>query len=103
IYVASRHGPRFWTAFATVVVERVLDGLALGLLVAGVLLVVPLPKEMRWSILVFLGVDLVGMLLLAAIAMAPGACRALIQILFHRIGWLERRMLGMLDTMTEGL
>ena len=35
VYVASRHGPRFWTAFATVVVERVLDGLALGLLVAG--------------------------------------------------------------------
>ena len=103
VYVASRHGPRFWTAFATVVVERVLDGLALGLLVAGVLLIVPVPREMRWSILVFLAVDLLGMLLLAAIAVAPGACRALIQVLFHRFGWIERRMLGMLDTMTEGL
>ena len=36
---------------------------------------VPVPRELRWSILVFLGVDLLGMLLLAAIAIAPGGCR----------------------------
>ena len=103
IYVASRHGPRFWTTFATVVVERVLDGLALGVLVGGLLLVVPLPGELRWSILAFLGVDLVGILVLVAIAVAPNACRALIETFFHRIGWLSRRMLSMLDIMTEGL
>jgi uncharacterized membrane protein YbhN (UPF0104 family) len=102
IYVASRHGPRFWTAFATVVVERVLDGLALGLLVGGVLLVVAVPGELRWSILLFLAVDLVGILALVLIAAAPDASRALIETLFHRIGWLERRMLSMLGTMTEG-
>lgn len=103
IYVASRHGPRFWTTFATVVVERVLDGLALGLLVAGVLLVVPLPGELRWPILVFLGVDLLGILVLTLIAIAPGVCRTLIEACFHRLGWLERRLLRMLDTMIEGL
>lgn len=103
IYVASRHGPRFWTAFATVVVERVLDGLALGLLVGGVLLVVAVPGELRWSILLFLAVDLVGILALVLIAAAPDASRALIETLFHRIGWLERRMLSMLGTMTEGV
>jgi hypothetical protein len=103
IYVASRHGPRFWTTFATVVVERVLDGLAVGLLVGGVLLVVAVPGELRWSILLFLGVDLVGILVLVLIAAAPNATRALIETLFHRIGWLERRMLTMLGTMTEGL
>jgi len=103
IYVASRHGPRFWTTFATVVVERVLDGLALGLLVGGVLLMVALPGELRWSILLFLGVDLVGILVLVLIAAAPNATRALIETLFHRIGWLERRMLSMLGMMTEGL
>jgi uncharacterized protein (TIRG00374 family) len=103
IYVASRHGPRFWTTFATVVVERVLDGLALGLLVGGVLLVVAVPGELRWSILLFLGVDLVGILVLVLIAVAPNASRALIETFFHRIGWLERRMLSMLGTMTEGL
>jgi uncharacterized protein (TIRG00374 family) len=103
IYVASRHGPRFWTTFATVVVERVLDGLALGLLVGGVLLVVAVPGELRWSILLFLAVDLVGILVLVLIAAAPNASRALIETLFHRVGWLERRMLTMLGTMTEGL
>ena len=103
IYVASRHGPRFWTTFATVVVERVLDGLALGLLIGGVLLMVAVPGELRWSILLFLGVDLVGILVLVLIAAAPNATRALIETLFHRIGWLERRMLSMLGMMTEGL
>jgi len=103
VYVASRHGPRFWTTFATVVVERVLDGLALGLIVAGLLFLVPVTAEMRWSIVIFLALDLVGILVLATIATAPGVCRVLIEAIFHRVGWLERRLLGLLETMTEGL
>jgi glycosyltransferase 2 family protein len=103
IYVASRHGPRFWTTFATVVVERVLDGLAVGLIVAGLVLVIPMPGEVRWPIVVFLGVEVVGILLLVLIATVPGTCRGLIETLFRRVGWLERRLLGLLATMTEGL
>ncbi|MGH7397128.1 MAG: lysylphosphatidylglycerol synthase transmembrane domain-containing protein [Candidatus Rokuibacteriota bacterium] len=103
IYVASRHGPRFWTTLATVVVERVLDGLALGLIIAGLLLIVPVPGEIRWSIAIFLAVDLIALAVLVAIALAPGVCRVLIETLFHRIGWLERRLLDLLGTMTEGL
>jgi hypothetical protein len=103
VYVASRHGPRFWTTFATVVVERVLDGLALGLIVAGLLLVVPVTAEMRWSIAIFLAVDLAAFLVLAMIAAAPGVCRVLIETIFHRVGWLERRLMALLGTMTEGL
>jgi uncharacterized protein (TIRG00374 family) len=103
VYVASRHGPRFWSTFATVVVERVLDGLAIGLIVAGVLWAVAVPTELRWSIVVFLVVDLIGILVLAAIAVAPAACRRVIETLFRRVGRLEQRLLTMLDTMTEGL
>jgi uncharacterized protein (TIRG00374 family) len=103
IYVASRHGPRFWTTFATVVVERALDGLAIGLIMAGLLLVVPLPPELRWSIVLFLLLDAIAILALVAVATAPGTCRALIETFFHRIGWLERRLLDLLGTMTEGL
>jgi glycosyltransferase 2 family protein len=103
VYVASRHGPRFWTAFATVVVERVLDGLAVGLMVGGLLLMVQLPVELRWPIILFLGVDLLGMVLLAAIAIVPDVCRALIETLFHRVGWVEHRLLRILDTMIEGV
>ena len=103
IYVASRHGPRFWTTLATVVVERALDGLALGLIIAGLLLLVPVPVEMRWSIAIFLALDLAAILVLALIAVAPGICRVLIEAIFHRVGWLERRLIALLGTMTEGL
>lgn len=103
IYVASRHGPRFWTTFATVVVERVLDGLAIGLIVAGLLLVMPVPGELRWPIALFLGAEAVGILVLVSIAAAPGVCRVIIETLFRRVGWLERRLQDLLGTMTEGL
>jgi hypothetical protein len=103
IYVAARRGQRFWPTFATVVVERVLDGLAVGLIVAGLLLAVAVPPELRWSITLFLVIDLLGLVILAAIAAAPGVCRVLVETLFHRIGWLERRLLALLETMVEGL
>ncbi|HUM16494.1 MAG TPA: lysylphosphatidylglycerol synthase transmembrane domain-containing protein [Candidatus Nitrosotalea sp.] len=103
VYVASRRGQQFGTTFATVVVERVLDGLAVGLIVAALLLVVPVPTDLRWSIVVFLLVDLMGILILVTIATLPGVCRGLIETLFHRVGWLERRLNGLLDTMVEGL
>jgi uncharacterized protein (TIRG00374 family) len=103
IYVASRHGQRFWTTFATVVVERVLDGLAVGLMMAGLVLLVPIPAELRWAIVVFLVMDLLGIVVLVVITAAPGVCRGLIKMVFHRIGWLERRLLRMLGTMTDGL
>jgi hypothetical protein len=89
--------------FATVVVERVLDGLAMGVMVGGLLLVVPLPVDLRWPIALFLLVDLLGMVVLAAIAVAPDVCRTLIGLLFHRVGWLEHRLLRVLDTMIEGV
>jgi len=103
IYVASRHGQRFWTTFATVVVERVLDGLAVGLMMAGLVLLVPIPAELRWAIVVFLVMDLLGIVVLVVITATPGVFGVLIKMLFHRIAWLERRLLRMLGTMTEGL
>ncbi|HEY7205385.1 MAG TPA: lysylphosphatidylglycerol synthase transmembrane domain-containing protein [Methylomirabilota bacterium] len=103
IYVVTRRGQHFGTTFATVVVERVLDGLSVGLIVAGLLLVVPLPGNLRWPILLFLLVDLVGILILTAIAAAPGACRAVIGRVFRRVAWLEHRLIGLLDVMIEGL
>ena len=103
VYVVTRRGQQFGTTFATVVVERVLDGLSVGLIGAALLLVVPVPANLRWSIMVFLLVDLVGILVLMAIAAAPGACRALIETLFRRFAWLEHRLIGLLDTMNAGL
>lgn len=103
VYIASRHGPRFWTSVATLVVERVLDGLAVGLMLAGLFLTLPLPRELRWPAIIFLAVDLIAMLVLAVIAIAPGVCSMLIRGLFHRFARLEQRLLDMLGTMSEGL
>lgn len=102
-YVASRRGQRFWTVLATIVVERALDGLAIGLIVAALFLVIPIPAQLRWPAAVFLSVDLVAMALLAVIALAPGWCGGLIRALFHRWSWVERRAMDVLGTMSEGL
>src|SRR4026208_2247988 len=73
VYVVTRRGQRFGTAFAPVGVERVLDGLSVGLIVAALLLVVPVPASVRWSIVVFLLADLAGIVVLVAIAAPPAA------------------------------
>src|SRR5262249_974346 len=44
-YVASRRGQRFWTVLATIVVERVLDGLAVGLIVVALFLTIPIRRH----------------------------------------------------------
>jgi uncharacterized protein (TIRG00374 family) len=103
IYVASRRGQRFWTTVATLVVERVLDALAVGLTVAALLLVVPFPRELRWSAFLFMAFDLIAMVVLTVIATAPGACAGVIRVLFSRWRWGERRLLDILATMSEGL
>jgi uncharacterized protein (TIRG00374 family) len=103
VYIASRHGPRFWTAVATLVVERVLDGLAVGLMLAGLFLTLPIPRELRWPAIIFLSLDLVAMVLLAVIAIAPGGCAGLIRAFFQRWPRIERRLLDVLGTMSEGL
>ena len=71
VYVASRHGQRFWTTFATLVVERVLDGVAVGLMLAALFLTLPIPAELRWPAFIFLSVDLGAMATLVVIDLAP--------------------------------
>jgi uncharacterized protein (TIRG00374 family) len=101
--VASRRGQRFWTVLATIVVERVLDGLAVGLIVAALFVTVPIPASLRWPAVIFLAADLAAMAVLVVIAVAPGRCGRLIRALLHRWSWAERRAMNVLDTMTEGL
>jgi hypothetical protein len=103
VYIASRHGPRFWTSVATLVVERVLDGLAVGLILAGLFLTLPIPHKWFWPAMIFLAVDAAGMVALGIIAFAPGGCATCIRVLFHRWARLERWLLDALGTMSEGL
>lgn len=103
VYVAARRGQRFWTALATVVVERALDGLALGLIMAALFLFVPIPASLRWPAAAFLSVDLAAMALLTVLAFAPAWCAAVIRALSHRWQWMERRLLDVVGIMREGL
>jgi uncharacterized protein (TIRG00374 family) len=102
-YVASRRGQRFWTVLATIVVERVLDGLAVGLIVAALFLTIPIPAAYRWPAALFLAADLGAMVVLAVIALAPGRCASLARVVLHRWTWGERRAMDVLATMREGL
>src|SRR5262245_58328898 len=83
-YVASRRGQRFWTVLATIVVERVLDGLAVGLIVVALFLMIPIPPHWRRPAALFIAVDIAAMIALVVSAMAPGWCGSGARGLFHR-------------------
>ncbi|HYB41038.1 MAG TPA: lysylphosphatidylglycerol synthase transmembrane domain-containing protein [Candidatus Methylomirabilis sp.] len=102
-YVAARRGQRFWTVLATIVVERGLDGLAIGVIIGVLFLVIPIPPQLRWPAAVFLIADLAAMAVLAVIAAAPGWCGRVLSTLFRRWTWAERHAMDALHTMTEGL
>jgi len=103
VYVAARHGPRVLTTVATLVVERALDGLAVGLVLAISFTLVPAPREIAWAAEVFGALVLLLSLALVVIAAAPLPCRILIHSLAYRWPAIERRLLQVFDVMAEGL
>jgi uncharacterized protein (TIRG00374 family) len=104
VYVVSRHWCHgFWLPLATLVVERVLDGLAVVLILAGLVLVVAVPAAMRWAAAVFLAVDAVAALLLVAIATAPETCRTLIIGITRPWEALQGRLMGIFEMFVRGL
>jgi uncharacterized protein (TIRG00374 family) len=103
VYVVHRRGQPFWTTVATVVVERVLDALAIGLMLAALILVVPMRAELKWSALLFMSVDLLAMAVLGVIAVTPQRCRNLTRALVRRWPRVEGPALRTVDTFNEGL
>ena len=102
-YVVTRRGQRFWTTVTTMVVERVLDGLAIGLLLASLFLLISIPRDLEWAALVFLSVDLVLLALLGVFALAPARCKRLVRILASGRPALAARAERLLDTFDVGL
>ena len=101
-YVASRRGLGFWMTVATLLVERVLDGLAIGLMLAAIFLLMPVPRELQWAAFLFLSADLAAMVILAVITVAPAGCQRLLRAILRRPR-LQERVLKMFDTVNEGL
>jgi uncharacterized membrane protein YbhN (UPF0104 family) len=84
-------------------VERALDGLAVGIVLAFVFFQIQTPREVAWAAEVFVGLVLAMMVVLVAIAAAPLPCRILIHSLTYRWQGIERRLLVVFDTMSDGL
>ena len=103
-YIASRHGSQgFWTCIATLVVERVLDALAVVVILAWLVLAVPVPAALKWAALLFLSLDLFAMAVLAFLAAAPERCQAVVILLLSRWPRLRAKTLTILETFTLGL
>lgn len=104
VYVVARHWSLgFWMPFATLVVERVLDGLAVVLILGSLLLVMPVPGAVRWTAEVFLALDLVAVAALVGVATAPDACRQVLGRLTRPWAATERRLTRIFEMFVHGL
>ena len=104
VYVVSRHWSRgFWLTLATLVVELVLNGVAVVLMLAGLVLVVPVPPAMRWAAVVFLAIDVLVALILVAVAAATEVCRSVIIGATRRWEHLQGRLMGIFEMFLRGL
>jgi uncharacterized protein (TIRG00374 family) len=103
VYVVARRGQPFWTTVTTLVVERALDGLAVGVLLSFVFFLIPISREITWAAETFVGVVVAMMVVLVAITAAPLPCRIAIRSLSYRWPAVERRLLAIFDAMSDGL
>ncbi len=104
IYVVSRRwGGRFWTAAATLIVERVLDSISIVLILGVLLFFVHVPRQVEIAAFVVLAIDVLGVSVLAAIALAPDRCRRVIERLAARWPAARTRALRVFETFLHGL
>jgi hypothetical protein len=95
------HG--FWTTLATLVVERVLDSLAIVLMLAVLILIIPVPPYLQWAALVVLAIDVAGIAVLVTLAVAPARAQQVLGRLTSRWPRLHERAGRLLDTFVHGL
>lgn len=93
----------FWTTLATLVVERVLDGLAVVLILAALVLVVPVPRIIEVGAIAMMVLDLVGIGVLIAFVVAPTVCARFITWLVSPWPRLQRWLLTTFQTFITGL
>ena len=93
----------FWLVTATLVVERVLDSLAIVLMLAVLVLMIPVPRVVEWAAGVLFIVDVVGVSTLVLVARAPGMCRRVLLRLTGRWPAVARTITSIFDTGLHGL
>lgn len=93
----------FWLVAATVAIERVLDSLALVLILGVLVFLTPVPPPVEWAAGILLAVDVIGVALLVMVARSPDGGRRLVTRLTARWPRLERLALSLFDTALRGL
>jgi uncharacterized protein (TIRG00374 family) len=100
--VARRWGHGFWTALATLIVERVLDSLVIVFIMAMLVLRIPVPRTIEIGAAVLLAVDLVAVAVLCFLAIAPCRTSRVVARLTRRWPSLQHRVVGILETFVRG-
>jgi uncharacterized protein (TIRG00374 family) len=104
VYVVSRRwGRGFWTTLATLVVERVLDSLAIILVLGILVLLIPVPPIFRWTAVTLLAVDAAAVGTLAFLAVAPATCARLVARLTRPWPGVAERALRVFERFVHGL
>ena len=101
--VARRWGHGFWTALATLIVERVLDSLVIVFIMIVLVLRIPVPRPLEIGAAILLAADLIAVCALCVLALAPDRTRVLIERLTRRWPALQNRTVGILGTFGRGL
>ncbi len=104
VYVVRRRWRRgFWTTLATLVVERVLDSLAVVLILGVLVLLIPVPAIFRWTAVTLLAADAVAITAMAVLVAAPASGRRLVAALTRRRPGLGDRITRVFDRFVLGL
>jgi glycosyltransferase 2 family protein len=95
--VARRWGRGFWTALATLIVERVLDSLAIILVLGMLVLLIPVPPIFRWTAVTLLVIDALAVAALVTLTTAPATCIRVVTRLTRRWPGLGARAVTVFD------
>ena len=101
--VAHRWGQGFWTTLGTVVVERVLDGMTVVLMLGILVFLIPVPAYMQWGALVMLTVNLMAVVVLAAMVWRPALTHTAARAILRRWPRLQNLVTRAFDRFARGL
>jgi glycosyltransferase 2 family protein len=101
--VARRWGRGFWTALATLIVERVLDSLVLILVLGALIFLIPVPATLRWAATILLVLDVIAVAVLVLLAVAPASCERVLRRATRRWPGLAERGVLVFRRFVDGL
>jgi hypothetical protein len=93
----------FWLVAATMVIERVLDSLAIVFMLAVLVLTIPVPPVVEWGAGVLFAIDVIGVAVLVFVARAPELGRRILLRLVGRWPRAAQALLGIFDVALRGL